>query len=229
MNSGDSFFVWYSGHGSQILNSQSDGGYNECWCPPDTISTGNYLTDNELNAIFKLAPLNTTIFVGSDSCHSGTVLDLKYIGLNTLTNANRSIEMIRGRKSIPSINTKFSNNNSVSEKLMMTKELTKGALLNVLSDSEFIETNSMIVSFSGCQDYDTSADAFLSGSAQGAMTWAFIKSYSKTITLSDLLVNMQTLLISSGFQQIPQMSFSKVLNPNITTAYEIIHPKTNYE
>ena len=51
---GDSIFIWYSGHGAQLYNATSDGGFDECWCPPDTIRTGDYLRDTELNSIIKL-------------------------------------------------------------------------------------------------------------------------------------------------------------------------------
>jgi hypothetical protein len=224
MNSGDTLFVWYSGHGSQKTNVHADGGYNECWCPPDTIANSNYITDDELNYILKQAPSNTTIFVGSDSCHSGTVLDLKYIATNeNKFESNRQIELVRGRQN-KILNSKLSSNKETIKNLSLTLTSSKGNVLKLVNDSEFLETSSCIVSLSGCQDYDVSTDAFLSGKSQGAMTWAFCSTFNDSITLSDLLINMRTLLKRSGFAQIPQMTFGQIVNPNVTTVKQILFP-----
>lgn len=230
MNSGDTSFVWYSGHGAQKNNYSSiDNGFNECWCPPDTIINSNYITDDEINAIIKKAPNNSTVFIGSDSCHSATVLDLKYIAVSDNMNETNRIAQIRGRHSISSSTSssvQFSSNKDVSKNFIVGggHRLTNGSKYKVLDDSEFTETSSFIVSLSGCQDYDTSSDAFLSGKSQGAMSWAFCTSFSNSMTLSDLLTNMRQLLKNTGFSQIPQLTFGKLINPDITTLREIMCP-----
>lgn len=224
MTSGDTSFVWYSGHGAQKNNYSSiDNGFNECWCPPDTITNSNYITDDEINAIIKKAPNNTTVFVGSDSCHSATVLDLKYIAVSDNMNETNRVAQIRGRDSTSS-SVKFSSNKDVYKNFIVGggHRQTIGSKYKVLDDSEFTETSSFIVSLSGCQDYDTSSDAFLSGKSQGAMSWAFCTSFSNSMTLSDLLTNMRQLLKNTGFTQIPQLTFGRIINPDITTINKII-------
>ena len=79
--SGDSLFVSYSGHGTYIndLNGDELDGQDELWVPIDATSIKSCISDDELNSIIttNLKP-QTTLFVLSDSCFSGTVLDLKY-------------------------------------------------------------------------------------------------------------------------------------------------------
>ena len=54
-------------------------GQDELWVPIDATSIKSCISDDELNSIIttNLKP-QTTLFVLSDSCFSGTVLDLKY-------------------------------------------------------------------------------------------------------------------------------------------------------
>eukprot|EP01100_Stratorugosa_tubuloviscum_P013426 TRINITY_DN66_c0_g1_i8.p1 TRINITY_DN66_c0_g1~~TRINITY_DN66_c0_g1_i8.p1 ORF type:complete len:382 (-),score=185.93 TRINITY_DN66_c0_g1_i8:104-1249(-) len=71
----------------------------------------------------------------------------------------------------------------------------------------------IIVSLSGCLDSQTSADARISGTAQGAMTNAFIRSLENAnynISYQQLLVSLRRILNQEGkFEQIPQLSFYK--------------------
>jgi hypothetical protein len=79
--SGDSLFISYSGHGTynNDLNGDELDGQDELWFPIDATSINSCISDDELNSIIttNLKP-QTTLFVLSDSCFSGTVLDLKY-------------------------------------------------------------------------------------------------------------------------------------------------------
>ena len=218
----DVLFVWFSGHGTQLRNPSSDGGFDECWCPPDTLQSGNYLTDNELYAILSLGKSGSNIFVGSDSCHSATVLDLKYIGQQNQSTANRSLDEIRGKVSISDNCFAPLASNLDSDRSYKSQTFEKGNTLTILADSSFQETAANIVCISGCQDYDTSADAYLNGKSQGAMTWAFNQCFNQNMTLSDLLVNMRNLLSANRFPQIPQLTFGKILDPNTTTLFSLI-------
>ena len=72
-------FVSYSGHGYYIRDVSGDeaDGRDEVLCPIDCMSKGNdgFIVDDEIKSrlVDKLAEN-----VMSDSCHSGSVLDLKY-------------------------------------------------------------------------------------------------------------------------------------------------------
>lgn len=73
-------FVSYSGHGSSVVDKSKDevDGMDEVLCPID-FETRGFITDDSIktNFINKL-PANVKLIFLSDSCNSGTVLDLKY-------------------------------------------------------------------------------------------------------------------------------------------------------
>jgi hypothetical protein len=71
--------------------------------------------------------------------------------------------------------------------------------------------------WSGCLDSQTSADAYISRTSQGAMTWGFlsvIRKYQKRgkkLTFKRVLAEVQILLAESGFEQIPHLSSGKLI------------------
>jgi hypothetical protein len=71
------------------------------------------------------------------------------------------------------------------------------------------ETIGNVIMISGCNDEQTSADAYIDKKYQGAMTWAFISVITSLATKPswrDLLVNMRAKLKTSQFTQLPQLS-----------------------
>uniref|UniRef100_A0A6C0IG83 Peptidase C14 caspase domain-containing protein n=1 Tax=viral metagenome TaxID=1070528 RepID=A0A6C0IG83_9ZZZZ len=69
-------------------------------------------------------------------------------------------------------------------------------------------TNGNVVMISGCNDRQTSADAFIDGKASGAMTWSFLESFknNKNLTFRALVKSMCDKLKMNGYTQIPQLS-----------------------
>jgi hypothetical protein len=69
-------------------------------------------------------------------------------------------------------------------------------------------TTGTVICISGCQDNQTSADAYINRTFQGALTWAFLTQLAATPrpTWKALLVGMRTLLKNRGFTQVPQLS-----------------------
>jgi hypothetical protein len=69
---------------------------------------------------------------------------------------------------------------------------------------------------SGCKDEQYSADAYINGKYQGAMTWGFFevlkKNNYKSISYQDLLSQIQTLLSANKYEQVPQLSSGKFIN-----------------
>jgi hypothetical protein len=70
---GDSLVFCYSGHGSKVRDTNGDesDGYDEVLCPVDFFS-GQYISDDNLRAIFSKLPKGVTLDVFLDSCYSGT-------------------------------------------------------------------------------------------------------------------------------------------------------------
>lgn len=69
LESGDTFFLSYSGHGGQVPDSSRDepDGFDETWCLYD-----GQLLDDELAALWLRFAAGVRVLVLSDSCHSGT-------------------------------------------------------------------------------------------------------------------------------------------------------------
>ncbi|XP_042061349.1 metacaspase-1-like [Salvia splendens] len=75
---GDSLVFHYSGHGTQVRDSDGDevDGYDEALMPVDYNREG-YIVDDELNAtIVRPLPRGATLHAITDACSSGTLLDL---------------------------------------------------------------------------------------------------------------------------------------------------------
>lgn len=168
----DLLLFTFSGHGSQTtdLNGDEKDHLDEMIVSIDLQS----ILDDNLNSMIKtyLTASNVSLIVIFDSCHSGTMLDLKYQYFDTLNN------------NLTTINPNYT------------------------------ETACNVVMLSGCLDSQTSADAYINNKSQGAMTWAFLNSlnFNPTISWKDLILNMRSLLQSSQYPQIPQLSSGKILN-----------------
>jgi len=76
------------------------------------------------------------------------------------------------------------------------------------------ETRGQCVMLSGCLDNQTSADAFMEGIPQGALTYSFLRSVSGfegAKTYEELIVAIKKILSQKGFGQIPDLSSGKKL------------------
>jgi hypothetical protein len=71
-----------------------------------------------------------------------------------------------------------------------------------------LETAGKVYMMSGCMDQQTSADAVINNTAQGAMTWAWLETLKTNpkVTWRELLRSMRTLLKTNGYAQLPQFS-----------------------
>lgn len=160
---GDCLLFTFSGHGSQVKDKNGDevDGKDEGLFTLDE----KLIVDDELNLIIKqrLKP-GVTLFVLTDCCHSGTIMDLKYNYLDYSENPKNA------------------------------------------------ETGGTVVMISGCRDEQTSADAFINGKSQGAMTWAFLGNLKPDITWRQLVENMCFSLKESGYTQVPKISSGRFIN-----------------
>jgi hypothetical protein len=154
-----------------------------------------------------------------DCCHSESMLDLPYI-----YNVNGDLEIIESTKAkgiskVVATGVKYLLNGN---KVMAMKGLAEGfqALMkpegNSAAREKTIQTRSTeadVISFSGCQDSQTSADASINGQATGAMTYALISTLKghHTLEYTDLLINMRKVL-QGKYTQIPMMSAGRKLD-----------------
>jgi len=88
---------------------------------------------------------------------------------------------------------------------------------------ESLVSNCNVTLISGCRDDQTSADAWLPDykthiyENQGAMTSAFITTYTNTITNENLIINMREWLKTNQYTQVPQISSGRCIS--IKTPY----------
>jgi hypothetical protein len=87
---------------------------------------------------------------------------------------------------------------------------------NSTENTKETETTGDVIMISGCRDKQTSADAYINSTFQGAMTWAFLESVNKNpnLTWKDLITTMRSSLKTSKYEQTPQLSSGKKLDLN---------------
>lgn len=180
----DKIFFHYSGHGSWMKDVTSDevDGRDECLVPLD-YRTNGMLLDDDIHT--HLSMRIKTNFIGIiDACHSGSMLDLKY-------NYSPVVEFKEGNR--------WNNNNYTCE-FVMTENKS-----NINSDKTFL----MI---SGCRDEQTSADAFLEGKYQGALshTIYYVLRYNRfNINIQEMMKQIHIQLQLKNFEQRPVISSNK--------------------
>lgn len=160
------FFIHYSGHGTYIRDKEGDeiDNMDEAWYTLDN----ELITDDNLYKLLSTIKREINIFVLSDCCHSGTILDLPY--------------------------------NLLKDKLTV----------NICNKKEEMTAN--IKSLSGCRDDQTSADAYICGKYQGALTWAFLDSIKPDRNHNNnllLLYNDIIYKLMMRYEQRPQLSFNR--------------------
>lgn len=182
-----SLFMHYSGHGSWTYDRNGDevDGRDESICPLD-YATAGCIVDDDLEKLV-VDPIaknpNVSLTCLFDCCHSGTALDLRY-----------------------DFNVSVDSRNPETRSFSMRQEKSYEATLCDL------------VLWSGCLDDQTSADAYIARISQGAMTWGFLnvvrsrKAQGKKLSYKRALAELQILLASSGYEQIPHLSSGKNLN-----------------
>jgi len=77
---GDTLYIHFSGHGSSIRDTTGDerDSMDEFIVPVDYFTLGTMIRDDDINRILQSLPRNVLTYMVFDSCHSGTVADLRY-------------------------------------------------------------------------------------------------------------------------------------------------------
>ncbi len=186
-------FFHFSGHGTYFrdINNDEDDNRDECLVPLDYNQNGLIIDDVLRLYISKFLHPTTTLTAIIDACHSGTALDLKYeINCTSLPIVEQPSEKYDWRE--------------------WTAEYT-------LKQSSQYSDYGNILMISGCRDYQTSADAYISSSFQGALSATIqevLKTHNYRVKLKILLKDVHCLLYWSQFSQKPVLSSSKFCNLN---------------
>ena len=161
---GDTLFFHYSGHGANVIDKNSDETdvKDEVLVPLDYTTKG-VITDDWLyqNMVSKVVK-GCNLLGFTDCCHSGTMFDLKY--------------------NIKS-NCKYKKTGNVKNIAYIANDWTNEF---GLSNERSLDAQGTVILFTGCQDQETSADAFINNQNQGAFTNCLLETLeSKCVKLQD--------------------------------------------
>ncbi len=224
---GDSLIVHYSGHGVSLktgVDSNEVDGVDSAWLPTDyqTFRGGGrngMIIDNELRRLLADSiPAGVRVWLTSDSCHSGSVLDLRY----NYTDASFAEKAVVTQDSSDAT---YVHNVASPTDESTTIQFNSKALRTVTSVAEikgYAKTAGSVIMLSGCTDTQTAADAYgLSNTtkAMGALTWAFLTVLKKNpaAPLKYLIKDIRALLRLSNFSQIPQLSSGQPMDITLSS------------
>jgi metacaspase-1 len=193
---GDFLVFHFSGHGSQVLDRDGDelrDHMDELICPWDMNWDNGFITDDDLNAIFKKIPKNVLLEVFLDSCHSGTGLRDVALGRPAELGPQNPI-LVRFLPPPMDIQCRYEGE---EEDLKATRGFS----------SKDRSTRHHIL-WAGCKDNQTSADAYINGDYNGAFSFYFCKHVRDAggrISRRGLMTRIRNSLRHNGYSQIPQL------------------------
>ena len=167
--SGDHICFTFSGHGyfqSDLYNPDEKDGKDELIVSVDNRA----IVDDEFKEILQRhLKKNVSLFALFDSCHSGSIFDLRY---------------------------QYYNDDKVND-----------------IDPHSIDTPGQVILLSGCKDSQTSLDAYIGNTFDGALTWAFAEAmtFSGGGTWSGILQRIRKVMADKKLEQIPQLSSGRYL------------------
>jgi hypothetical protein len=199
---GDKLFFHYSGHGGQLrdTNGEEISGIDSTLIPYDYEKAGQITDDYIFKYLVRNIPRGAKLFGIVDACHSGSSFDLRY--------------QIRDQSTI--------RKQDASGVWHYTPAMLNTALL-FREDKHRVKTTAEVYMLSGCQDQQTSADAFINGRYTGALTDCFLKTLAafnkKQMKWKHLLYNTRGFLKEGSFDQIPQLSAGQAPNMEATVFF----------
>lgn len=156
---GGIFVLTYSGHGGQMpdFNGDEDDSIDETWC----LWNGE-LIDDELAELWTEFPAGARIFFLSDSCHSGTAFKVAPDGTP-----------IRTASADPDSRPRLMPPQIANRVYRKHKEFYRGIKVSDTEAALLAKTKCTILSISGCQDNQLSADGPFNGRFTAALlaTW----------------------------------------------------------
>jgi hypothetical protein len=193
--------VHYSGHGSNVPDKNGDEAdhRDEILCPTD-LDWKDPLLDDWLRDAFDTLPAGVNLTVIMDCCHSGTITRAiqppdapiveRYLpspwDLVAAESGRRLKGVVRGKQA----------------------ELKKTAKRS----KEVVSVDIPEVLITGCRDTQTSADAYIAGSFNGALTYylvAAIKEKKGQLSYRELHARTIELLKKGKYSQVPQLEGRK--------------------
>ncbi|MDM8550108.1 caspase family protein [Desulfobacterales bacterium HSG2] len=195
---GDFMVFHFSGHGSQIRDRNGDeleDGMDELICPWDHDWDGCFILDDDLDDIFSGLPENSLLEVFLDCCHSGD-------GIRTMPRSadHTPRDTSKSRYLEPPQDIRFRHEGE--EEDLKVRGFRSGNRSGGRSTKHHIL-------WSGCRSDQTSADAEIDGTVNGAFTYYLCKHMRKTgghISRRNLIERVRNSLRHNAYPQIPQLA-----------------------
>ncbi|MDP2751723.1 MAG: caspase family protein [Rhodocyclaceae bacterium] len=201
---GDRLLFHFSGHGSQIRDRDGDelkDQLDEIICPHDMDWDGTFITDDDLRDRFATLPKGVNLEVLLDSCHSGTGTRNQPTPFSPPSPAcgGEGVGYPNPRFLIPPVD--IACRAEGEEEDLPKRNMLKGTSKPIMGITGH-------VLFAGCRDNQTSADAYINGSYNGAFTYYLCKHLRETqgnITRADLIKRLRASIKFNGYSQVPQL------------------------
>jgi hypothetical protein len=216
---GDVLVFHYSGHGSQVDDDSGDEWecrdeilvpYNHDW--------GNPLRDDDLKRRFDPVPLEANLTVVSDSCHSGTInkpitpeQTPRVLFVPPEVSARIAAKVAKRdaafRDYVTAEYRRLARETPPVELDARVSEFLARALDRFKANRfQFVDTRLNNVLLAGCQDVQTSADAYIDGDWHGAFTYNLVRAIDEAggeLTYGRLIERAGAGM--AEYQQVPQL------------------------
>ena len=196
---GDVLVLHYSGHGSNVpddaKNKDEADGRDELLCPTD-LNWNNPLRDDWLRKMFDTLPAGVSFTAIMDCCHSGTN-----------TRAIQPPDVKVKQRYLPSPWGLAASESGRGLPRTVTSELRRSSRATRKA-KDIVNADLPEVLITGCRDTQTSADAFINGRFNGALTFALVEAIRKSkgrLTYRDLHDRASAVLKAKKFEQVPQL------------------------
>jgi len=185
--------------------------------PVDFKKAGSIVDDQMHDIMVKSLPAGCRLTAIFDCCHSGSALDLPYMYSTEgqIKEPNLLMEAGQGLLGAASSYARGDIGGVVQSVAGFVRGATAGR--SAQQRSRQIKTSPAdVISWSGCKDSQTSADAVEGGVATGAMSYAFILALTQRPQQSyqQLLVSLRAIL-RAKYSQKPQLSSSHPIDTSL--------------
>ena len=194
---GDVALLHYSGHGSNVPDDNKDeaDGRDEILCPTD-LDWDSPLRDDWLRTTFDGLRAGVSFTVIMDCCHSGTntraILPPDAPVKERYLPSPWGLAAVESGRSLPK---------KVTGELRRAPRATRKA-------NDIVNAALPEVLVTGCRDTQTSADAFINGTYNGALTFALVEAIRQSkgrLTYRELHERASGVLKKRNFDQVPQL------------------------
>lgn len=194
---GDVLLLHYSGHGSNVPDDNGDEAdkRDEILCPTD-LDWKDTLRDDWLRKTLDKLRKGVSLTVIMDCCHSGTI-----------TRVMNPLEFQRKQRFLPCPLDLMATESGRKLRGTLRAQLGK-APRGRKRKSDVVHAEIQELLITGCRDTQTSADAHIGGSYNGALTYYLVESIKEAegkLTYRELHQRTVAKLKKNDFDQVPQL------------------------